>query len=43
MIDRASMSAPIDELMMQRLKKRRLALKDEMARLRIFLSPDRPA
>jgi hypothetical protein len=33
----------MDELMMRRLKKRRLALKDAMTRLREQLAPDEPA
>ncbi len=40
LIDRAAESMPVDELMMRRLKKRRLALKDEMARIRSLLSPN---
>ena len=43
LIDHAAGAAPIDELTMRRLKKRRLALKDEMTRLRLDLSPDEPA
>lgn len=43
LIDRASEVAPLDELMMRRLKKRRLALKDEIDRLRQLLAPDEPA
>lgn len=43
LIDHAADAAPIDELTMRRLKKRRLALKDEMTRLRQALSPDEPA
>lgn len=43
MIDRASDETPIDELMMRRLKKRRLALRDEMARIERDLIPDVPA
>lgn len=43
MIDRAAATGPTDELMMRRLKKRRLALKDAIARLRAQLSPDEPA
>ena len=33
LIDRAGIDAPVDELMIRRLKKRRLALRDEIARL----------
>jgi hypothetical protein len=43
MIDRASGETPVDELMMRRLKKRRLALRDEMARIERDLTPDVPA
>ena len=43
LIDRAAESTPVDELMMRRLKKRRLALKDEMARIRRLMSPNEPA
>ena len=43
MIDHASETSPMDELMMRRLKKRRLALKDAMARLHLQLAPDEPA
>lgn len=43
LLDRAAMSAPIDELMMRRLKKKRLALRDEISRLEQELTPDEPA
>ena len=43
LIDHAANAAPLDELMMRRLKKRRLALKDEMALLHLQLAPDEPA
>lgn len=43
LIDHAADASPMDELMMRRLKKRRLALKDAMARLREQLAPDEPA
>ena len=43
MIDRAGVESPIDELMMRRLKKRRLALRDEIARLELVLDPKEPA
>ena len=43
MIDRASLDTPVDELMMRRLKKRRLALRDEIARLELALDPKEPA
>lgn len=43
LIDRASEATPVDELMMRRLKKRRLALRDEISRMEQRLSPDEPA
>lgn len=43
LIDHAAQSAPVDELAMRRLKKRRLALRDEMQRIREQMLPDGPA
>ena len=44
MIDQATeTSAPVDELRLRRLKKRRLALRDEMARLQWLMDPKEPA
>ena len=43
MIDRASAQNPLDELLMRRLKKRRLSLRDEIARIEKLLDPDQPA
>jgi hypothetical protein len=43
MIDRASGEVPLDELLMRRLKKRRLSLRDEIARIERQLNPDEPA
>lgn len=43
LIDRATETTPVDQLMLRRLKKRRLGLKDEMARIQRQLSPDEPA
>jgi len=43
LIDRAMQEGPTDELMMRRLKKRRLALRDEIARVERQLDPDEPA
>ncbi|MES2972906.1 MAG: YdcH family protein [Pseudomonadota bacterium] len=43
MIDRISHETPLDELMVQRLKKRRLALKDQICRLELTLDPKEPA
>ncbi|PIF73398.1 uncharacterized protein DUF465 [Variovorax sp. 54] len=43
-IDRLSEDgAPQDELLMRRLKKRRLALRDQIARLENVLDPKEPA
>ena len=42
-IDRLAEQSPVDELMLQRLKKRRLALRDAMARLEAVLDPKEPA
>lgn len=43
LIDRMSQASEIDELLMRRLKKRRLGLRDEIARLERELTPDEPA
>ena len=43
LIDRAGEQQPIDELMLRRLKKRRLALRDAIARLELVLDPKEPA
>jgi hypothetical protein len=43
LIDRASREIPVDELMMRRLKKRRLGLRDQIARLELVLDPKEPA
>ena len=43
LIDQAADKHPQDELMMRRLKKRRLALRDDIARLECELDPDEPA
>ena len=43
LIDHAMQEGPTDELMMRRLKKRRLALRDEIARVERQLEPDEPA
>jgi hypothetical protein len=40
MIARVSESAPFDQLQLIRMKKRKLAIKDQMARLNGFLLPD---
>ena len=42
MVDRASEQSPVDELMMRRLKKRRLALRDPISRLELALDPKEP-
>lgn len=43
LIDRTADTAPTDELALRRLKKHRLALRDEIERLQALLSPDAPA
>lgn len=43
MIDRVNGVSPLDELLMRRLKKRRLALRDEITRVERDLTPDWPA
>ncbi len=43
LIDRLGDEVVIDELMIRRLKKRRLVLRDEIARLAHELTPDEPA
>ena len=43
MIDRLVEQPPVDELALQRLKKRRLALRDMIARLEAAAEPDEPA
>ena len=43
LIDGAATQQPVDELMMRRLKKRRLALRDQIARLELVLDPKEPA
>lgn len=43
LIDRAAHQTPVDELMMRRLKKKRLALRDEIARVERELFPSEPA
>lgn len=40
MIDAASLVLPMDEIVMRRLKKKRLALRDKIARLESALIPD---
>jgi hypothetical protein len=43
LIDHAADSLPVDELMLRRLKKKRLALRDEIARVQRMLCPNEPA
>jgi hypothetical protein len=40
MLDRLAEQSPVDELALQRLKKRRLALRDMIARLEATTEPD---
>ena len=43
LIDQAAISIPDDELTVRRLKKRRLLLRDQIARLEAELDPPEPA
>lgn len=43
LIDQATAAAPLDELMLRRLKKKRLALRDQIAVAERALEPDEPA
>ncbi|MCK6419880.1 MAG: YdcH family protein [Aquabacterium sp.] len=43
LIDRAAEQSPVDELALRRLKKRRLVLRDMIARLEGELDPPEPA
>jgi hypothetical protein len=43
LIDRLAGQSPVDQLMLQRLKKRRLILRDAIARLELALDPKQPA
>jgi hypothetical protein len=43
LIDRLVLDRPGDELVLRRLKKRRLLLRDQIARLEVHLEPPEPA
>lgn len=43
LIDSAAAAAPLDELLLRRLKKRRLQLRDAIVRLELALDPKEPA
>lgn len=43
LIDRAVDISPVDELMIRRLKKRRLVLRDQIARVERDILPNEPA
>ena len=43
LIDRAAIDSPDDELTIRRLKKRRLLLRDQIARVEAELDPPEPA
>ena len=43
LIDRSADQAPLDDLALRRLKKRRLRLRDQIARLEVELDPPEPA
>ncbi len=43
LIDHTATSMPVDDLSLRRLKKRRLALRDQIAKLEVQLEPPEPA
>lgn len=43
LIDRAGEAVPLDDLALRRLKKRRLQLRDQIARLEAEIDPPEPA
>ena len=43
LVDIAAKATPIDELMLRRLKKRRLQLRDQICQLELSLDPREPA
>jgi len=43
LLDIAAHALPIDELLLRRLKKRRLQLRDQIAQLELSLEPPEPA
>ena len=43
LIDQAAQQSPIDDLVLRRLKKRRLLLRDQIAKLESALEPPEPA
>lgn len=43
LIDHAAVQSPVDELVLRRLKKRRLALRDQITTLALLLDPKEPA
>ena len=43
LIDQAAIEQPVDELVVRRLKKRRLLLRDQIAHLEAELDPPQPA
>lgn len=43
LVDITAHAVPIDELMLRRLKKRRLLLRDQISRLELSLDPPEPA
>ncbi|HET7795447.1 MAG TPA: YdcH family protein [Rhizobacter sp.] len=43
LIDQASGDRPLDDLVLRRLKKRRLILRDQIAKLEVQLEPPEPA
>lgn len=43
LVDMAAHALPVDELLVRRLKKRRLQLRDQISRLEVAMDPPEPA
>jgi hypothetical protein len=43
LVDSAAHSVPVDEILLRRLKKKRLQLRDQIAQLELSLDPREPA
>jgi hypothetical protein len=43
LVDAAAHSVPVDEIMLRRLKKKRLQLRDQISQLELSLDPREPA
>ncbi len=43
LVDGAAQAVPVDEIMLRRLKKKRLQLRDQISQLELLLDPREPA